>query len=438
MTSQDPTDVRLAAAQKHLNRARRDLQWSIDRQRAAETDLVAAQARVDRAREKRDALDPVIRAHANISKLAAAVTELTEASDPLAVDLDADTRDAATQADEFFNRPGDYHQVMFDIPIPPAEYDVEPGQIGAQCVIKFTPEQKPLVVELFRQFRGALDARITITRLHANTDTTGIADTTLTSTGSGSTQENEATPTPQPAIPDGPPYEIGRDIIVGPRYGERERIAEMYGVPVERVQPANSPTGDTAWTIRPEPTPEPAGQYAASSDHGAAAAQVYTDSILTVADAPAGQYSYQEYGRVASTDDTVVEAHIYCGATTLRVNRKPSECALYDGHTGEHVTGDGERFHYTEECTDCTAALSPARADIYRAHNERHAHTTITTTVYEDGEGTRTVSYACGCGTELNAQTDDQANRQWDEHRRERFETALLGVHDAAYDGTGE
>lgn len=68
--------------------------------------------------------------------------------------IDNDPRDPATQAADFFHRPGHFHTVTIT--------NIAPTD--ATCIIKFTDDQKPLVIEILRQLRGALNARITLTR----------------------------------------------------------------------------------------------------------------------------------------------------------------------------------------------------------------------------------------------------------------------------------
>lgn len=75
--------------------------------------------------------------------------------------LDDDPRTAHHQAADFFTRPGDFHQLEINIPV--EDWAGVNGTLSAQCVIKFTPDDKPLVIEILRQIRGALAAHITLT-----------------------------------------------------------------------------------------------------------------------------------------------------------------------------------------------------------------------------------------------------------------------------------
>lgn len=247
-TSAD-TDFRLYLAQREYQSAQSAL-------RRAQEAIVAAEARADDARAKRDAADPVIRAHHVMTNMYDQMQKLAPpAADTTAINIDADQRNPQTQAQEFFNRPGDYHQVQLEIPLD----DNDMGQkLAAPFVVKFTPEQRDLVVEVLRQLRGALNARITITRLE-----------TVASNPCAKPEPPQVKPVEVSCVKgadnipaDGPAYQLGRDITVGPRTGERERIAALYGVPVDWVIPAHSPTGDTAWTITPEPQ-QPPGRHAA-------------------------------------------------------------------------------------------------------------------------------------------------------------------------------
>ncbi len=81
----------------------------------------------------------------------------------MTINLDDDPRPSEQQADEFFNRAGDFHNLDIVIPLDNTDTGTK---LGANCIIKFTPEQKPLVIEILRQLRGALDARITLTPMH--------------------------------------------------------------------------------------------------------------------------------------------------------------------------------------------------------------------------------------------------------------------------------
>lgn len=82
-----------------------------------------------------------------------------------ATGLDDDPRTPDHQAADFFTRPGDFHQLDIDIPI--EDWAGVNGTLSARCVIKFEPQDKPLVVEILRQIRGALAAHITLTPAQA-------------------------------------------------------------------------------------------------------------------------------------------------------------------------------------------------------------------------------------------------------------------------------
>lgn len=96
---------------------------------------------------------------------------------PTETGIDDDPRDPDQQADDFFTRPGDFHQLDIDIPI--EDWAGVNGTLSAQCVIKFTPDQKHLIVEVLRQIRGALAARITLTPAQPTDDCTITANTWL-------------------------------------------------------------------------------------------------------------------------------------------------------------------------------------------------------------------------------------------------------------------
>lgn len=129
--------------------------------------------------------------------------------------IDNDTRTPDQQYTDFITRPGDFHQLHITIPNPTTG-----ANTAAECVIKYTPDEQPLVLEVLRQLRGALNATITLVRLEP------------------------------------PPPEVDT---------ERQRIADQHGVPIDWVLPAPSPTGHTAWTITPPPRP-PAGRHAKPDD----------------------------------------------------------------------------------------------------------------------------------------------------------------------------
>lgn len=223
------------------------------------------------------AVDPIQRAQKLLTRAHDAITELTTPEHPESIDLDNDPRPAQDQAADFFNRPGDYHQVRIEVP----------EATNADCVIKFTPEQQPLIVETLRQLRGALFARITLTRLDiaseqgAKVDTPQVEDCPCDSLSGDEGPISELGRRPNSwrcdecgkphvdvVIDDGPPIPMS-EFTLGDRYSEtdsqRRSIADQYGVPIEHVQPAPSPTGDTAWTVR-APATHPQGRHAKPDD----------------------------------------------------------------------------------------------------------------------------------------------------------------------------
>lgn len=165
------------------------------------------------------------------------------------LDLDNDPRDPDTQAAEFFTRPGDFHQVDLAIP-----FDDNSLKLGAQFVIKFTPDQKPLIIEVLRQLRGALAARITITRMN-QTSESDIAG---------------RNPTPNVAIDNGPPIHITDCTLGQPDnsaiqeatdwYRQRNQAAAELGFPADQLTPIPMSNGQTAWAVTQPPT-EPAGRH---------------------------------------------------------------------------------------------------------------------------------------------------------------------------------
>lgn len=197
------------------------------------------------------------------------------------LDLDNDPRDPDTQAADFFTRPGDFHQVDLTIPI-----DDEPLglKLGAQFVIKFTPDQKPLIIEVLRQLRGALAARITITRMNqaGESDNPGRNSTPNVTDGppipmSGSTYlersraetlalikhirgVEQADRDRQRSIPHaveshGPPITAIQGL-------DAEDVARTHGVPADWVHPIPMSNGNTAYTITPPPQATSGGRHA--------------------------------------------------------------------------------------------------------------------------------------------------------------------------------
>lgn len=65
------------------------------------------------------------------------------------------------QAEEFFNRPGDFYIAQFEIP-----QSTTGGPIRAQCVVKADEAQRDYLIEVMRQIRGAFgeNARISLSR----------------------------------------------------------------------------------------------------------------------------------------------------------------------------------------------------------------------------------------------------------------------------------
>lgn len=118
--------------------------------------------------------------------------------------IDNDPRTPDQQYTDFITRPGTFHQLHITI------HNTTTGApTTGECIIKYTPAEQPLIIEVLRQIRGALNATITIAKCEP------------------------------------PPHEDP----------ERRRIADQHNVPIDRVQRAPSPTGDTAWTITPAPRP---------------------------------------------------------------------------------------------------------------------------------------------------------------------------------------
>lgn len=193
-------------------------------------DQCLAYAKLNRAaKEHRDAQRALTAAHDNLEQAreqlratgtSSAITELAPdlARWALDLDLDNDPRDPETQAADFFTRPGDFHQVDLTIPL-----EDEPAlKLGAQFVIKFTEDQKPLIIEVLRQLRGALAARITITRLEQT---------------SGRNSTPNETPDP------------------------RNRAATELGLPPDQLNPIPMSNGQTAWAHTPPPTPAHTGRH---------------------------------------------------------------------------------------------------------------------------------------------------------------------------------
>lgn len=300
MTARDRAIADAAQTVAHHRRAVTRAEAKLARRRDRLADAEAALA----------AIEPIQRAQRLLTKVHDIVTTLTEPDDPATIDLDADPRPADAQAADFFQREGDYHRVQIDIPIPyTCEYE-EHEHIAAQCVIKFTPDQQPLIVETLRQIRGALGARITLTRLDVASDECAKVDTPQVNDSPPETifgaqralddynqTRRDTCPHDSLSGDEGPIAELGRyphrwrcdecgqphvDVVIddgppipmseftlGQRYSEldrqREAIAASQGVPIDWVHPVPSPTGDTAWNITPPP--RPAGGRHAAPDH---------------------------------------------------------------------------------------------------------------------------------------------------------------------------
>lgn len=168
------------------------------------------------------------------------------------IDLDADTRDAETQAADFFTRPGDFHHIDLTIPL---DNDPLGEKLGTQFVIKFTDDQKPLIIETLRQLRGALNARITITRT---------AETSESDISCGNS-------TPNVAIDNGPPIPMTDCTLGQPDhsaleeaidwYRQRKRAAFELGVPPDQLTPIPMSNGQTAWALTTPSPDEPAGRH---------------------------------------------------------------------------------------------------------------------------------------------------------------------------------
>lgn len=240
-------DMRVAQASQTVYRQKRRVSDARKRLEFAEADLAEAEAKLA-------AVDPVLRGITTVTKIHDALTELVP-PDNLDLDLDADPRPAEDQAADFFNRPGDYHQVRIEVP----------EATNAECVIKFTPEQQPLIVETLRQLRGALFARITITKLEqpatdppAAPALTTAAGTECNNGGRNLTADvatNFTVGEPETAIPEAQQH-----------YRQRQAIADHYGIPIDDVLAAPSPTGDTAWTIKRPLAQTTGGRHAKPDD----------------------------------------------------------------------------------------------------------------------------------------------------------------------------
>lgn len=181
--------------------------------REAEASLAAASSRLERAREQLRAAEPIL---------------ATSTSTSTSIDLDDDPRDPDTQAAEFFTRAGDFHQVDIAIPL---DDDPLGLKLGAQFVIKFTPAQKPLIVEVLRQLRGALAARITITRMEE--------------AGESDIAGRNSTP----------------NVAIDPR----TQVAADLGARPHQLTPIPMSNGQTAWAVTQPPT-EPTGRHHKTDD----------------------------------------------------------------------------------------------------------------------------------------------------------------------------
>ncbi|WJR32439.1 hypothetical protein P3F83_18180 [Mycobacteroides immunogenum] len=158
--------------------------------------------------------------------------------------LDSDLRIPATQAHEFFTRPGDFYQVRLAICLDGAEFG---ENLGAQFMVKADDTQLPYLLEVLRQLRGALGdgTRVELTKAEIG-------------------------------LPVGPPTAPG-PIGAMTRYTEVfaphessisdqvAEIAEQQGVKPEQVQPIPVRGGGHAFTVKSEPQPEH-GRHARPDD----------------------------------------------------------------------------------------------------------------------------------------------------------------------------
>lgn len=213
----------------------------------AEAALAAASSRLERAREQLRAAEPIL------------VTST-------GIDLDDDPRDPDTQAADFFTRAGDFHQVDIAIPL-----DDEPLglKLGAQFVIKFTPDQKPLIIEVLRQLRGALAARITITRMEETTesDIAGGNSTPNVAIDNDTELEqwlafNQRTEEKQRAIIAA--CQAAR--AAADHEEQKNRAAAHFGVPPDQLTPIRMSNGQTAWT-HTQPPATAAGRHHKPEEH---------------------------------------------------------------------------------------------------------------------------------------------------------------------------
>lgn len=189
-------------------------------------------------------------------------------------DLDNDPRDPDTQAADFFTRPGDFHQVDITIPI-----DDEPHslKLGAKFVIKFTPDQKPLIIEVLRQLRGALAARITITRMNqtSESDNDGRNSTPNDAIDNGPPKPTpdhpigERTPPPPPLSRPWTAKEIDGaiDLLRSHEHEyehdvDRAKVAAELRVPADQLTPIPMSNGQTAWAHTPPPRTTSVGRHA--------------------------------------------------------------------------------------------------------------------------------------------------------------------------------
>jgi len=235
--SLDP-ETALALEHAKLNRATRA-------HRDAQEAVAAAQARLDQAREQLrtlETLDP----------------------DRAEINLDDDPRDPDTQAAEFFTRTGDFHQVDIAIPIEDEPHELT---LGAQFVIKFTPDQKPLIIEVFRQLRGALAARITITRMEETTESDIAGGNSTPNVAIDNDTELEQRRQWSELTEEEKRATLAACRAAADHEEQKNQAAAHFGVPPDQLTPIRMSNGQTAWTHTPPPAP--AGRHHKPEDEQA-------------------------------------------------------------------------------------------------------------------------------------------------------------------------
>lgn len=165
------------------------------------------------------------------------------------VDVDGPTlgQSPEQQYAEFFTREGDFYHAVITVPIPEPPTTPAPELTG-EFMVKATAEDLPLVLEVLRQVRGALGGRVELTKAAPAPEPTApvpSAETVLARQAAErlATERNrlaeQMTPDiadvdhaaaqairnraaqqiqqPLPTIDDGPPYQLGTDIVLGER-----------------------------------------------------------------------------------------------------------------------------------------------------------------------------------------------------------------------------